>query len=181
MTVIDELYDIFQRYGARAYSEEAVTQTAHMLQTAAAAERAGADRSLVAASLLHDVGHFLHAHGHDAANRGIDGRHEDAAAVYLAEHFGPEVTEPIRLHVAAKRYLCATKDGYFDRLSPGSVRSLNVQGGPMSEAECEDFRANPYYRDAVRLRAWDEAAKVPGALTPDLDHYRPVLESLVRD
>ncbi len=180
MSVIDELFQIFTEYGERAYSEEAVSQTAHMLQTAVAAERAGADDALVVASLLHDVGHFLHAHGHDAANRGVDGEHEMAAADYLSPHFGPEVVEPIRLHVAAKRYLCATSAGYFDRLSPGSVRSLELQGGPMSEAECESFRANPYYRDAVRLRSWDEAAKVPGLLTPDLAHYRPKLEAMVR-
>jgi gamma-butyrobetaine dioxygenase len=90
------------------------------------------------------------------------------------------VTEPVRLHVAAKRYLCATKGGYFERLSPGSVRSLELQGGPMREAECEAFRAGPYYRDAVRLRAWDEAAKVPGVLTPGLAHYRPRLAALLR-
>jgi gamma-butyrobetaine dioxygenase len=180
MSVIDDLFDIYRRYGDRAYSEDSVSQTAHMLQTAAAAERAGADDALVAAALLHDIGHFLHAFGHGAAERGIDGRHEDAAADWLAPHFGPEVTEPVRLHVAAKRYLCATKGGYFERLSPGSVRSLQVQGGPMSEAECAAFEALPNHRAAVRLRAWDEAAKVPGALTPDLAHYRPRLEALLR-
>src|SRR5690606_24246595 len=118
--IIDELFGLLRRCGDGAYSEAAVTQTEHMLQTAAAAERANASTALVCAALLHDIGHLLETHGPDPAARGIDARHEDSGAGYLARFFGPAVVEPVRLHVAAKRYLCTASPGYVDRLSPGS-------------------------------------------------------------
>jgi predicted HD phosphohydrolase len=97
--------------------------------------------------------------------------HEELGAKWLAERFGPQVSEPVRLHVAAKRYLCTVESDYFGKLSPDSVRSLKLQGGLMSADELEQFRANPYHAEAVRLRRYDEAAKDPRAKTPDFDHY----------
>jgi phosphonate degradation associated HDIG domain protein len=175
--IIDGLFALLRRHGNRAYSEASVSQTEHMLQTAMAAERAGAPDALVVASLLHDIGHLLETHGPEPAARGVDARHEDSGAAHLARFFGPDVVEPVRLHVPAKRYLCAASPGYCERLSPGSVRSLKLQGGPMSAAECAAFRAGPFFRDAVRLRSWDEAGKVGGLLTPGLEHYRPRLRA----
>src|SRR4029078_10042900 len=127
--------------------------------------------STVLACLLHDVGHMIHALGEDPAGRGIDDVHEELGARWLTERFGPDVTEPVRLHVAAMRYLCAVEPDYFGKLSPDSVRSLGLQGGPMSADEVEDFRRNPLHEEAVRLRRYDEAAKDPRANTPDFDHF----------
>ena len=110
---------------------------------------------------------------------GTDNRHSHQGADWLAQWFGPEVTEPVRLHVAAKRYLCAVEPGYFERLSEASVYTLSVQGGPMSADEVAAFEALPEARAAVRLRRWDEAAKEPDADDPGFDSYRGLLASLV--
>lgn len=179
--IVETIADLYAAKGAQPYEGgELVSQLAHGLQAAACAERAKATPGLVAAALLHDIGHLLDPVGEGAAVAGYDAHHEDGGADHLARYFGPEVTEPIRLHVAAKRYLCATKPEYFDRLSPASVRSLALQGGPMSAAEVAAFEANDHWRDAVRLRVWDEEAKIVGLDVPDFDHYRPILEDLVQ-
>jgi phosphonate degradation associated HDIG domain protein len=179
-SVVDEIFHMFREYGASAYLGESVSMTEHMLQSAYAAEQEGAEPRLVAAALLHDYGHFIHDHDEDAAERGIDTRHEQVGHAFLSEHFGPEVSEPIRMHVAAKRYLCATDPAYMDELSPASILSLELQGGPYSAAEVEAFERSPYAQDAVRLRRWDDVGKIAGLETPDLEHYRPVLEAALR-
>jgi gamma-butyrobetaine dioxygenase len=171
--------DLFASEGADEYLGEAVTQASHMLQTAALAEQDGADDSLIAAALLHDVGHFTGTITGQQLMQGTDNRHSDVGAGWLAQWFGPEVTEPVRLHVAAKRYLCATEPDYASTLSPASIYTLGVQGGPMNEQQAADFAASPYAQAACRLRRWDDAAKDPGAVTPPFDHYRPILAALV--
>jgi [1-hydroxy-2-(trimethylamino)ethyl]phosphonate dioxygenase len=171
----DTLLAYFARRGADAYSGEAVTQEAHALQCAALAEAAGAVEALVIAALLHDLGHLIHNAGESLAARGIDAQHEQIAAVHLARSFGPAVTEPVRLHVAAKRYLCATDPDYFASLSPASVRSLEVQGGPFGRDELMGFAPLPFAQDAVALRRWDDLAKVPGAQTKQLEDYRDMI------
>ena len=171
---------LFASEGAAEYLGEPVTQAAHMLQAAALAERDGAPPALIAAALLHDVGHFHGAvTGHDLMH-GTDNRHSHTGADWLAQWFGPEVTEPVRLHVAAKRYLCATEPGYAATLSPASVYTLGVQGGPMQGAELGEFTASPYAADAVRVRRWDDQAKDPQARAPEFSHYRPLLSGLLR-
>jgi gamma-butyrobetaine dioxygenase len=170
---------LFASEGAAGYLGEPVTQAAHLLQSAALAERARAPDTLVAAALLHDVGHFTGAVTGDDLMRGADNRHGDQGAAWLAQWFGPEVTEPVRLHVAAKRYLCATEPGYFERLSPASVYTLGIQGGAMSEGEQAAFRASRYAEDACRVRHWDDAAKDPDASVPPLGHYEPLLRRLL--
>lgn len=178
--IVDTIARLYAERGAVPYEGgESVSQLAHGLQAAACAERAGAAPGLVAAALLHDIGHLLDPKGEGAAVEGYDARHEDGGADHLARYFGAEVADPVRLHVAAKRYLCATRPGYFERLSPASVRSLALQGGPMSAAEVAAFDALPHGRDALRLRVWDEEAKVVGLEVPGFDHYRLLLESLV--
>src|SRR5262245_54464919 len=135
MEVIDRIQRLFAEAGQGAYFGEAVTQTEHALQCAHLAVAAGAGDELIAAALLHDVGHLLHGLGEDVAQRGIDGRHEDGGADWLGQHFGPAVTGPVRLHVAAKRYLCAVDAAYHAGLSPASQTSLRLQGGPYSAEE----------------------------------------------
>lgn len=166
-----ELLDIFAGRATRRYGLSEINQLQHALQSAALAEADGAPPTTVLASLLHDVGHMIHQLGEDPAARGVDDVHEELGARWLAERFGPEVSEPVRLHVAAKRYLCAAEPDYFGKLSPDSVRSLALQGGPMSAEEADDFRRHPQFSEAVRLRRYDEAAKDPRARTPDFDHF----------
>jgi gamma-butyrobetaine dioxygenase len=176
---VDRIQALFAGEGGADYLGEPVTQAQHMLQAAALADQEGAAPALVAAALLHDVGHFTGAvHGRELM-AGRDNRHSHQGADWLATWFGPDVTEPVRLHVAAKRYLCAVEPGYFDKLSEASVYTLSVQGGPMSAAEVAEFEADPYCEDAVRLRRWDEAAKEPEADDPGFENYRELLVRLM--
>ncbi len=171
---------LFASEGAGEYLGEPVSQASHMLQAAALAERDHAGEALVAAALLHDVGHFAGTlTGHDLM-QGTDNRHSETGAAWLSRWFGDEVTEPVRLHVAAKRYLCATEPDYADALSPASVYTLGVQGGPMRGPELAEFEANPYAAGAVRVRRWDDLAKDPEARVPALDHFTGLLRALAR-
>ncbi len=177
---VQQLAGLFDSEGAAEYLGEPVTQAAHMLQAATLAERNGAAPALIAAALLHDVGHFTGAISGAELMRGTDNKHSDTGAAWLAQWFGPEVTEPIRLHVAAKRYLCAIEPDYAGTLSPASVYTLSVQGGPMGDAEVAQFAATPYAEAACQLRRWDDEAKDPDAATPAFDYFKPLLAALVR-
>jgi [1-hydroxy-2-(trimethylamino)ethyl]phosphonate dioxygenase len=170
-TLRQELLEIFVGRATRRYGLSDVNQLQHALQAASLAEIDGASPATVLASLLHDVGHMIHRLGEDPAARGVDDVHEELGAAWLAERFGPEVSEPVRLHVAAKRYLCTIEPDYFGKLAPDSVRSLTLQGGLMSPEEVDTFRVHPQYAEAVRLRRYDEGAKDPHASTPDFDHF----------
>jgi phosphonate degradation associated HDIG domain protein len=170
-TLRQELLEIFVGRATKRYGLSDVNQLQHALQCAAHAEADGAPPATVLAALLHDVGHMIHTLGENPAGRGIDDVHEQLGADWLAERFGPEVSEPVRLHVAAKRYLCTVESDYFGKLAPDSVRSLELQGGLMSPEELEAFRAHPQHAEAVRVRRFDEAAKDPRASTPDFDYY----------
>lgn len=157
---------LFEKHGTAYYGGEAISQTAHALQCAQLAEQAGERDALVVAALLHDVGHLMLAESSTT-----DMRHQEAAADALAELFGADVTEPIRMHVAAKRYLCAVDPAYFDTLSPASVHSLQLQGGVYNDGQAETFAAQPHALEAVRLRRYDDLAKVVDLTTPPLSHY----------
>jgi [1-hydroxy-2-(trimethylamino)ethyl]phosphonate dioxygenase len=176
-----EILHLFESAAARAYGLSGVSQLEHALQAAASAEKAGASKALVVAALLHDIGHLIHDIGESPAEQGVDDRHESLGSAYLSRLFPPAVSEPVRLHVPAKRYLVATEVMYNARLSADSVRSLALQGGPMSADEQEAFRREAFWRDAVALRRFDEDAKVRGAVTPSLQDYLPLIESCLRD
>jgi len=180
MKVVDFILQLFQDKGAAAYFGEPVSQTAHGLQTAQLAIKAGADDSLIVAALIHDIGHLLHGLPETVADQGVDGRHEDQGAVWLAKYFGEEVTEPIRLHVAAKRYLCAVNAQYMNKLSPASIQSLHLQGGPLKAGAVRDFESLPHYKQAVQLRHWDDQAKEAGLQVPGLESYRGRLTKVVK-
>ncbi len=165
------LLRLFKDRGGSQYGREAVSQREHALQAAFFAETAGASSSLIAAALLHDVGHLLHHLDDNAPERGIDDRHEILAAQWLQRRFGPDVVEPVKLHVAAKRFLCATEPDYLEQLSPASLLSLRLQGGVMSDEEVTLFRSHPFCKAAVELRRWDDAAKQPQLETPPIEHY----------
>lgn len=161
--------------GQRRYGLQDVTQLQHALQSALFAEQSEGSPALITAALLHDIGHMVHDLGDDPAKDGIDDRHEELGHAWLTRWFGPEVTEPVRLHVAAKRYLCAAEPDYFSKLSRDSVRSLALQGGPMSEAEVITYQANPHAEAATILRRFDEAAKVKDLATPPVAHFLPYI------
>jgi phosphonate degradation associated HDIG domain protein len=177
---VTELPLLLEGNGARRYGLSGVNQLQHALQAALLAEQAGCDAALVTAALLHDIGHMVHGLGERPAEAGIDDRHEELGCAFLAPMFGPEVTEPVRLHVPAKRYLCATEPAYFATLSPDSVLSLKLQGGPMSADEAARFRALPHAEAAVRLRRFDEGAKVADLPTPPVAHFLPYVRACLR-
>ena len=177
---IDQLSQLFAEHSDRELIGHRLSNADHMLQAAAAASVAQADDHLIAASLLHDIGHWIHNGPDDAAARGHDDCHEQVAADFLKPYFNDAVIAPIAMHVAAKRYLCAVKPEYFDALSPGSVRTLELQGGPMDATEIAEFEATPGFEDAVTMRRWDEYGKVPGLQVPDFDAYRSMLRGQMK-
>ena len=177
--IVAFLGNIFIRHGAISYLGEQVTTSEHMLQGALLAEEANAPDALIAGVLLHDIGHYIHEFPYAAFEQGIDDCHDKAGAALLAPFFPVMVTACVGCHVAAKRYLCATESDYFDRLSPASVHTLRLQGGPMSESETAKFANNPELEFLLQVRIWDEEAKVPGKKTRSFAYYAPLLESLV--
>lgn len=178
--IASDIQRLLEHKANGAYGLSGVNQQQHALQAAWLAEREGHPEALVVAALLHDIGHMVHHLGENPAARGIDDRHEEVGQEFLSAHFGPEVTEPVRLHVAAKRYLCAKEADYFAKLAPDSVRSLELQGGPMSAEEVAAFEALPQYAEAVQLRRYDEQAKVKGLETPPVAHFMPAVRRCLR-
>ena len=174
---LDEIEALFAVKGGCQYDGEPVTQLEHALQCAQLAEAAGAGEELITACLLHDLGHMSNDQGKTPTLRGVDDKHQYHSVSVLKGVFSPAVLIPIRLHVDAKRYLCATDPGYWAALSQDSKRSLELQGGIYSAGDAAKFIARPYAQDAVKLRRWDDQSKVAGVKTPDLAHF---LELAVR-
>ena len=180
-SIVNHIEDVFRRRGSESYLGEQVTMAQHMLQTAQCAELAGADGSQIVAALLHDIGHYKNEIPETSLAKGIDNFHEEAGANFLEDYFPISVVEPIRQHVAAKRYLCAVKSDYLKRLSPASVRTLSLQGGPMNEIEIEEFEKNDYLEQSIQLRYWDDDGKDPDRVHPPFSYYRSLIESLVKN
>ncbi len=174
---LKEITHLLTEKGTAMYGREAVSQLEHALQCAAVAEAAGESKEMIIACLLHDLGHLVHNLGEQAADEGIDDRHEYRAIPYLRHLFGENVTEPIRLHVDAKRYLCFADKDYWASLSVASKRSLELQGGIFSDQEAEAFITQPHAKEAVQLRIWDDHAKVPGQVTPNLAHFTQIMKA----
>jgi len=168
---VTHVLECFRLRGNSSYGKEAVSQLEHALQAAHFAEQANAPPQLINACLLHDVGHLLHDLPEDAPDHHIDDQHKQLGAAWLMERFVPEVVKPIRLHVAAKRYLCAVDSEYMAVLSPPSVQSLELQGGPMTETQAAHFEQHPHFAEAIKLRRYDDQAKIPNLKTPSLEHY----------
>jgi phosphonate degradation associated HDIG domain protein len=175
---VTRVFAEFAAKGHRSYGEN-VTELQHALQSAHFARQFGETEEIVAACLLHDFGHLVQEMGEDVAARGIDAGHERLGAAQLETMFGPEISEPARLHVDAKRYLCWKNSAYYDGLSEASKLSLQLQGGPMTDAEAREFESNPHHDAAVRVRRYDDMGKVPDLATAPLEDYRALLERLV--
>ena len=178
--VVPFIMDLFARRGAEEYMGEPLSMAQHMEQTAACAVAGNASNELIVAALLHDIGHFVGDFPIDALENGIDNDHENVAAEFLAPYFPESVTEPIRLHVPAKKYLCATDKNYFDQLSDASKQTLVVQGGIMNSEEVKQFETNRYYREAVQLRKYDDNGKVANKTIHPIIHYQSLLGSLIK-
>jgi gamma-butyrobetaine dioxygenase len=181
MTTSEELFSIYTQQGEALYFGEAVTVAEHCLQAAHLAQAANAPESLVIAALLHDIGHLIEPAAADIADWHSDAQHELTGSRWLAARFGPAVWQPVRLHVAAKRYLCATDAAYAGKLSAASLVTLRLQGGPMSGVEAAAFEAEAYHRDAVRLRLWDDQGKIADLPTADFGDYCALIDRLSAD
>lgn len=178
MDIIEQIEEIFRRHGNRCYDGarvEPVSALEHALQCAQLAEWARADTALVAAALLHDIGHLIDTGGCGDA---VDDVHELRSVGLLASSFPAAVLEPIRLHVQAKRYLVALDPSYEGQLTPASAHSLCLQGGAFDAAQMHQFEDQPHAEAAVMLRRWDDQAKTPGRRTPPLAYYLNLLEDL---
>lgn len=175
------LLELYRRLGDEPYGED-VSQIAHALQCAAHAEASGATDALVAAALLHDVGHLLAGTRAPGWRDDVDDdRHEATGARALAALFGPPVAAPVALHVMAKRWRCAAEPAYAEGLSDASRASLVAQGGPLEPPERARFEAHPSFDDAVSLRGWDDLAKDPTATSArSIDDYADLLAVLTR-
>ncbi|MBO9478008.1 HD domain-containing protein [Shimia sp. R11_0] len=178
-TIVDFIGDIFARCGDEEYLGEPVTMAEHMLQGATIAEQNGQPEDIIVAALLHDIGHFTSEFGTFSMEDTEDRYHEEAGAKVLAAFFPSVVIDCVRYHVAAKRYLCATKPEYFKRLSDASIHSLNLQGGPMSAEEVTEFEKNPNLKKIIQVRYLDEAGKRPDMQTPDYAHFAPMVQRIV--
>ncbi len=172
MTAVDEIVSLLQTKGNAECRDGSGSQLDHALKSAHLAQSENAPPSLVVAALLHDVGHLL------ADDK--DTPHEQLGHSWVSQHFPPDVSEPVRLHVDAKRYLCATDGKYLERLTPASVQSLHAQGGPMTDAELDAFEEEMYYPQAVKLRKWDDQAKAQSLASPAIDAYRDTIASLLK-
>jgi len=181
MTLAADILALYESRGTAAYFGERVSMAEHGLQAAHFARAEGAPQALVIAALLHDIGHLLEDTPEEIEDWTLDARHEEIGARWLAQHFDAAVYEPVRLHVSAKRYLCASDPGYFARLSAASVHTLKLQGGPMSASELAQFEAQSFWREALRVRHWDDQGKVAGLKTLALSDYAPLIERLAGD
>ena len=178
LTAVDDILAVFLERGHRHYGEN-VSELEHALQTAEFAYQFGESEAVILACLLHDYGHLLHDLGENIAEHGVDARHEELGAMLLVDLFPAEIVEPIRLHVAAKRYLCWKDPKYFQGLSPSSAVSLQLQGGPMTADEAAEFESHPHFQAALQVRRYDDMGKVPEMPTADLDSYRQLISSFL--
>lgn len=184
MQILTEIEQVFFKHRHIPYLGEVVTQLEHALQAAREAEKAHAPEVMITAALLHDIGHMVHNLPPEDINYvgfwNQDDGHEVVAEKWLARAFPDEVIQPIRWHVAAKRYLAATEPGYENQLTAASVHVLQLQGGPMNQAELQQFEASPWVQPAIAVRRWDDRAKTPGRTTPTLEHYLEIAQRCLK-
>ena len=177
--IVDFIGSIFEKRGDEEYLGEPVTMGQHMLQGATMAEKSREPDDIIIGTLLHDIGHFTSEFGTFSMEDTEDRYHEDAGAAVLEQFFPKVITDCCRHHVAAKRYLCAMDPEYFQKLSTASIHSLNLQGGPMSEAELKDFEKNPNLKKILKVRLYDDAGKIPDMITPSFWHFAPLVQKMV--
>ncbi len=179
--IVDSIVEIFRSRGGERYGVEEVSQLEHAIQTALLAQQNGAPSSQVAAALLHDVGHLLSESALPGTeDENYDDHHEARGYAWLLEHFGPAIADPVRLHVAAKRYLCTVEPSYANQLSPTSLKSFYDQGDFMSDQERAEFEREPFFEQAVQLRRWDDLAKSPDLQLPPVESFEGLLSACLQ-
>lgn len=180
---VEDLFAMITNSGEADYIGEDVTQLEHMCQAAEYAEAQGNDDELILGALFHDIGHFCSEYGEESDMGGLGHiSHDKVGADYLRDRgFSERVARIVENHVEAKRYLCVAKPGYFKKLSEASLKTLAFQGGPMSEKEVAQFEADPYFKDFIKMRAWDELAKVENKPLPDLERYKQIAINHLRN
>jgi predicted HD phosphohydrolase len=171
--IIDKIIKKYQT-NKNFYLGEKVTIAEHMIQTAMLAEKNNSPQSLICACLLHDIGHFIIQDPDQLVSKSVDGKHEDIAFNFLKNYFKPEVTEPIKLHVSAKRYLCREKS-YYNLLSKASKVSLELQGGKMNNDEAQKFILLKHHKDAITLRKYDDEGKIPNMKIKNINDYKELI------
>ena len=179
--IIPFFADIFNRLGADSYLGEDVTMSEHMLQSAFKAEQAGESDETITAALLHDIGHYTGEFPENYIELGVDNQHETTGAAILEKFFPAEVSEPVRWHVEAKRYLCAVEPDYFSGLSEASVKTLELQGGPLNSAQIEEFEKNPHLEAIIRVRRYDDGGKLAGVITPEISYYLDIAQTVLNE
>ena len=179
---VEDLFQMIADSGEADYIGENVTQLEHMCQAAEYAEEQGNDDELVLGALFHDIGHFCAEYGEEQDMDGLGHiAHDKVGADYLRNiGFSDKIARLVESHVEAKRYLCAAKPGYYAKLSEASAKTLEFQGGPMSAEEVAKFEADPYFKDIIKVRAWDELAKVENKPLPDLERYKAMAKEHLR-
>ena len=175
MHIVDEIINKYQN-NISLYIGEKVTMTEHMIQTAMVAEENHSAEPLVCACLLHDYGHFIIKDPDQLVLKSQDGKHENIAFNFLKNYFKPEVVEPIKLHVQAKRYLCRNQS-YWNILSEASKVSLKLQGGIMDDDEAKKFISLKFHDDAILLRKYDDEGKIPNIKMKKIEDYRNLINS----
>ena len=175
MNIIDQIISSYSN-NKSLYIGEKVTITEHMIQTAMLAEKNNCSSNLVCSSLLHDYGHFILEDPDNLATKGKDGRHEDVGYEFLKRYFIKNVVEPIKYHVKAKKYLARDKK-YYLTLSEASKVSLKLQGGTFNNNEAKVFEKNEFFKNAIKLRKFDESAKKIGLKIKSINEYKNLLIS----
>ena len=178
MDIVDKIVSNFKNNNSL-YIGENVTIAEHMIQSAMMAEKSKSNNNLVCACLLHDYGHFILDNPDELVRKKQDGKHEEIGYEYLKKFFKKEIVEPIKHHVIAKRYLAREKK-YFDRLSEASLVSLELQGGILDTKEAKLFENQEFFKEAIMLRKFDEAAKKVGVKIKDIIQYKDLLKSSLR-
>lgn len=172
--IAEQILDAFETCGHLDYGED-ISMREHMLQTACLAERNGEHDRVVVAALLHDYGHLICNMPNNIFAEGVDNFHQEIGAEALKEWFGNDIVDAVRLHVDAKRYLCAVNPDYFEKLSDSSITTLEIQGGPMNGQEVLEFRSSKGHETATRIRVYDDMGKLPDMQRPGLDYYIPMI------
>ena len=175
MHILDKIISNFKN-NKSLYIGEKITMSEHMIQSAMMAEKSKSKDNLVCSCLLHDYGHFILDDPDELVKKNQDGKHEDIGYEYLKNFFKKEVVEPIKYHVLAKRYLARNKK-YYNRLSGASITSLNLQGGLLNSKEAKLFEEEKFFKESIKLRKFDEAAKKVDIKIKDISEYKNLLKT----
>lgn len=178
---VEDIFELYTSFGADDYIGEPVSQVEHMSQAAELAIAGGADKEMVLAAFFHDLGHLLASRVHAESMDGYGAvDHEKLGSDYLNQMgFSRRLCSLIKNHVQAKRYLTLTRPGYYDKLSEASLKTLEFQGGRMTESEADRFEADPWFKDHIRLREWDEQAKIEHVPVLDIEMMKRISRELL--